>query len=86
MKAKMLVKVDAAKIDVSIKMITTYVKDVDVSMVIGVLEMMKKNPDDVSLIDHLSDALQLLGVAQGAVLTYAPYLAVLVSDDSFKDC
>jgi len=35
--------------------------------------------------DQLSEAFYGLGVMQGAVLTYAPYLAIILSDSSFDD-
>jgi len=66
-------------------MITTYVVGTDTSAVIKALEAIKKDPNDHSLIKALSATLQPLGIAQGAVLNYAPYVSVLVSEDLFDD-
>jgi len=46
---------------------------------------MKRNPQDSALMDQLSEALDGLGIMQGAVLTYAPNLAVILSDSSFDE-
>lgn len=76
------------KIEVSIKMIKLYVNDVDASEVIAVLESMLTAPEDVSLEPHLqqlSDSLEALGIYKGAVLSYAPYLNVLLSENLFEE-
>ena len=77
--------INLEKIESSIEMISTYVEGVDTSQVIKVLEAIKQNPNDHSLIKRLSESLQPLGIAKGAVLNYAPYVSVLVSVDLFDD-
>lgn len=70
--------IDPKKIEVSIKMIKSYVNDVDTTALIEVLKAMMETPEDTSLITQMSDALQPLGIGQGAVLSYAPYLSGLL--------
>jgi len=57
----------------------------EVASLVAVLEAMKRNPRDHALMDRLSKAFNGLGIMQGAVLTYAPYLAVILSDDPFNN-
>ena len=78
-------KVDATEIETSIQMLNKYVKDEIIKPVILVLEELKKDPDNESLIVKLVDTLNTIGVMKGAVLTYAPYIAILISYDLFED-
>ena len=78
-------KVDAAEIESSIQMLNTYVNDASIKPVILVLESLINDPDNESLIVQLADTLNTIGVMQGAVLTYAPYISVLVSHGLFED-
>jgi len=73
--------VDVKKVSVSIDMIKRYVDAVDTSGVIAVLEEMIKTPEDDSLKVKLMDSLQPLGIYQGTVLSYAPYVAVLLMNN-----
>lgn len=77
--------VDTKKVAISIELIKKYVKGFDVSLVIQVLEELLKTPQDPSLRIKLSDSLQPLGVGQGTVLSYAPYISVLISENLFDD-
>ena len=78
-------KADAAEIETSIQMLNKYVDDACIKPVILALEELKKDPDNGSLIDQLVDTLNTIGVMKGAVLTYAPYVAILISYDLFED-
>ncbi len=73
------------KIEESIDSLTTYVKEPGVESVIAVLEAIKETPEDVTLLKQLSDSMTPLGVWKGAVLNYAPYVAILMSRDLFED-
>ena len=78
-------KADATEIETSIQMLNKYVNDEIIKPVILVLEELKKDPDNESLIGKLVDTLNTIGVMKGAVLTYAPYIAILISFDLFED-
>jgi hypothetical protein len=78
-------KVDVAEIESSIQMLNQYINDASIKPVILVLESLINDPDNESLIVQLADTLKTIGVMQGAVLTYAPYISVLVSHGLFED-
>ena len=78
-------KADATKIEESIQLLNKYVNDANIKPVILVLDELKRDPDNESLIAKLADTLKTIGVMQGAVLTYAPYIAILISYDLFDD-
>lgn len=75
--------VDAAGIDSSIRMLRQYVDGDEIEALIEALEALKSNPDDESNFERLVTAFDGLGSRQGAVLTYAPYVTILLSDDPF---
>jgi len=78
-------KVDIEKIDISIQMLEQYVQDPGIEPVISILKELKQDPGNGSLIEKLTDTFNNLGIVQGAVLTYAPYICVLVSNNLFED-
>lgn len=77
--------IDPVKIDDSIRMLNEYVKEDCIKPLISILELLKKDPDNKSLLAQVSDALKGLGVMKGAVLTYAPYVWIMLSEDPFED-
>ena len=77
--------VDIEQIDISIQMLEKYVQDDSIKPVISILNELKQNSDDESLLKKLAETLKSLGIIQGAVLTYAPYVGILVSNDLFDD-
>ena len=78
-------KVDAEKIETSIQLLNEHVNDEIIKPVILVLEELKNDSDNASLIVKLVDTLDTIGVMKGAILTYAPYVAILISYDLFED-
>lgn len=78
-------EIDIDKVDISIKLLNEYIKDVSVEPVISVLEAIKKEPNNETLLKQLKEALDNLGIFKGAVLTYAPYVSILVSNDLFEN-
>ena len=77
--------IDAEHIETSITMLKRYVGEEDIAPLIDVLESISAAPGNEALLDQLSDVFDGLGLLQGAVLTYAPYLSTLLSDDLFDD-
>ena len=78
-------KVDVAHIEVAIRMLNANVEDASVKPFIAILEAIKQEPDNESLLVQLNDAFQNLGIYQGAVLTYAPTIYNLISDNPFNE-
>lgn len=74
---------DVGQIDASIEQLRQHVQDPAIDPVIAVLTRMKEEPTNASLISELSVELSKLGFFQGAVLTYAPYIGGILSDDPF---
>ena len=77
--------VDVARIKEAIQMLNTYVKGKDIKPFISILESIKQEPDNESLLAQLYDEFQNLGITQGAILTYAPSIYDLIVDDPFGD-
>ena len=77
--------VDIVKIDTSIQMIKQYIDDASIEPLMTVLEALKKDPMNESLVEQLSVEFRNIGPMQGAVLTYAPYVGILFDDDPFEN-
>lgn len=76
--------VDVAKIDEAIQMLETYVGSDEIKPLLSALTELKTDPASPSLLAKVAGTFNELGLAQGAVLTYAPYIIVLLSDDPFN--
>lgn len=70
-------------LDNAINMLETYVDNEDVKPLLSALDELKKTPQDHSKLVAVAHAFNELGTSQGAVLTYAPYISVMLSDDPF---
>ena len=77
--------IDVERIEESIQMLKTYVNDPSIAPVYVLLDALKNDPQDGTLVDQLAETLNSIGIVQGAVLTYAPYVAILVSGATFSD-
>lgn len=75
--------VNAASIDSSIQMLRQHLDPVEIEALLEALEALKSDPQNESNFDRLVKAFDQLGSRQGAVLTYAPYITILLSDDPF---
>lgn len=82
---KITKKIDVEEIETAIKLLNTYVNDGSIDPVVLALEALIKDPDNEALITGLLDSLDSIGVMKGAVLSYAPYIALLVSNGLFED-
>lgn len=70
-------------IDSSIRMLEQHLQDEDIEPLLAALQALKVEPNNESHLDQLVKAFDDLGQQQGAVLTYAPYIGLLLSDDPF---
>jgi hypothetical protein len=71
------------RIEEAIRMLSTHIGRQQIGSFISVLEALQSDPENESHLNRMVDEFQALGPSQGAVLTYAPYIGVLLSDDPF---
>ena len=83
--AKITENVEIGKIDASIEGLKAFVKDESIEPLISVLEALKQDPNNETLLLQLSDTFKALGIIQGAVITYAPYISLLLTYDLFEN-
>ena len=74
---------DAASIDEAIQMLETYLESEEIGPLLSALQTLKSDPDSETKQLQVMEAFNALGPIQGAVLTYAPYVGILLSDDPF---
>lgn len=72
-------------IDNAIRMLNTYAKEESLKPLISILEALKLDLNNESLLAELTNTWRNLGVYQGTVLTYVPYFYTLIPDDIFGD-
>ena len=76
---------NVGNIDYAIQMLNTYAKEDSLKPLISILEALKLDLYNESLLAELTDTWRNLGIYQGTVLTYVPYFYTLISDDIFGD-
>ena len=81
---KMVKPVRVADIDIAIQMLEQHLDWEEIKPMLTALEALKEDPENESCFDQLVKAFDDLGPLQGAVLTYAPYVSILLSDDPFS--
>ena len=67
----------------AINMLQTYLGQADIQALLNALTSLRQAPQDHTRLVNVAKAFNALGPHQGAVLTYAPYIAILLSDDPF---
>lgn len=77
--------VDLQRIETSIMMLKQYLAEDDIAPLIDVLESLAADPRNEALLGQLSDVFDGLGLLQGAVLTYAPYISIVLAGHLFDD-
>ena len=77
--------IDPMKIHDSIEALNKFITDNSITQLISALEDLEKEPGNASLLAKVSAALNDIGVMKGAVLTYAPYVWLMLSEDPFDD-
>ena len=78
--AKFRSDLDAERIDEAIQLLKTYLDVDDILPLLTAMEALRNDPGSASLQLQVVTAFNDLGFRQGAVLTYAPYVGVLLSD------
>lgn len=76
-------KIDVDSVEHSISLLETYVNNEDTKPLIAALVSLKQAPEDHSKLVDVATVFNELGSSQGAVLTYAPYIILMLSDDPF---
>jgi hypothetical protein len=71
--------VNSDRVDQDITMLKTYMNEDDISPLLDALEALKTEPQNDAAFQKVISVFNDLGFNQGAVLTYAPYLKVLLS-------
>ena len=76
--------VSVVSIDSAIQMLEQYLDAEEIKPLLTALEALKGDPENESYFRQLVTEFEDLGPLQGAVLTYAPYVGILLSDDPFE--
>lgn len=82
---KIAKNVEVSKINASLEGLREFVKDASIDPLISDLEALKEDPNNESLLLQVSDTFKALGIIQGAVITYAPYISLLLTYDLFEN-
>jgi len=77
--------IDVADIDNAIQMLNKYAREPSIKPLISILEALKQDAHNESLLAQLAETWRGLGVFQGTVLTYVPYFYTFIADDIFGD-
>lgn len=73
-------QVNVENLENAIYLIETYVNDEDIEPLLTALKVLKQEPDNQAKLVDVATAFNGLK-SQGAVLTYAPYVSMMLSDD-----
>ena len=78
-------KITAEGIEDAIRMLSEYIGGEKIGPFLSALEALQADPLNESHLSRMIDEFDALGPMQGAVLTYAPYIGILLSDDPFSN-
>lgn len=73
------------RIDNAVTMLEQYVDSEEVRPLIAALATLRAEPKNESLRAQVVDAFNELGIMQGTVLTFAPYVGILLTGDPFDN-
>ena len=76
--ARKPVRVDA--VEESINMLSEYIGGEEIDPLLSALKALHSEPENIEHLSRLAREFDALGPVQGAVLTYAPYIGILMSD------
>ncbi len=79
------IQIDSMRIAESIELLNKFVDDSSIDPFIAALEALKNDTGNKSLIAQVITVWNELGITQGAVLTYAPYVWLMLSEDPFGE-
>ena len=79
-----LQSIKVADIDIALQMLKTYLNAQDINPLLISLETLRTDPQNETYQEQVISAFHECRL-QGAVLTYAPWLHIFVSDDPFGD-
>lgn len=82
--AKSTKKVNTARIEEAIQMLKTHLDFDDETPLVASLAALHSEPANEACLISVINAFNELGAQQGAVLTYAPYVGLLLYDDPFS--
>lgn len=77
--------ITAEGIENAIAMLSEHVGKERIGPFLSALEALHSDPLNDALLSRMIDEFEALGPRQGAVLTYAPYIGILLSDDPFSN-
>ena len=76
--ARKPVRVEA--VEESINMLSEYIGGEEIDSLLSALKALQSEPENIEHLSRLAREFDALGPGQGAVLTYAPYIGILLSD------
>jgi hypothetical protein len=76
--ARKPVRVEA--VEESINMLSEYIGGEEIDALLSALKALQSEPENIEHLSRLAREFDALGPSQGAVLTYAPYIGILMSD------
>lgn len=79
--AKIKKKIDTARVDEAVQMLKMHLDFEDTTPLLAALGALKSEPENETRLLDVINAFNDLGAQQGAVLTYAPYVGILLYDD-----
>jgi len=77
--------VNLASLQESITMLREYVGGEEIEPLLSALEALKADPENIETRKSVFKEFENLGPGQGAVLTYAPYVGILMSGDPYDN-
>lgn len=77
--------IKAERIEEAIRMLSEHVGKEEIGAFLTTLEALHEDPLNESHLSRMIEEFEALGPRQGAVLTYAPYIGLLMSDDPFSN-
>lgn len=77
--------INNSEVESSIQMLRDYVGGEEIKPLLNALQTLLDNPEDIETRKSVFKEFEALGPGQGAVLTYAPYVGILMSGDPYDN-